>query len=49
MKTICRRLETEEERGARLRSELELTRQHRAAEEAAIDKMIRENIRLHGA
>ena len=47
--TIPRRLETDEERGDRLRLELELKRKERAAEESAVDKMIRENIRLHGA
>lgn len=50
MKTmIPRRPETDEERDERLRLELELNRKNRAAEESAVDKMIRENIRLHGA
>jgi hypothetical protein len=48
-RTISRRLETVEQRGDRLRLELELKRKDRAAEESAVDRMIRENIRLHGA
>lgn len=49
MTKIPRRPETDEERGERLCLELELKRKNRAAEESAVDKMIRENIRLHGA
>lgn len=49
MTTIPRRLETDEEKGDRLHLELELKRKNKAAEESAVDRMIRENIRLHGA
>jgi hypothetical protein len=49
MTTIPRRPETDEERGERMRLEMELKRKSKAAEELAVDKMIRENIRLHGA
>lgn len=44
-----RRSETDDERGDRLRLEAELKRQQKAAEESAVDRMIRENIKLHGA
>ena len=48
MTTIPRKAETDEERGERMRLEMELRRKNKAAEELAVDKMIRENIRLHG-
>lgn len=47
--TIPRKLETDEQKGDRLRQELELKRQAKAAEESAVDRMIRDNIRLRGA
>ena len=46
---IMRTVETPEERRDRMRLETQLKRKQNADDDVAVDKMIRENIKLHGA